>query len=192
MTAVTDIEPISVEELHEAVEQIVSEGGPFAVVPKEIRGVHYDRVFALSEMSLRDVLASKTVEFASSTLIVYGEERYTTAEVWTRSMRFANWLNSKGIGPGDNVAIAMRNYPEWCMAFIGIVASGATVVPLNSWWQGEELRYGVETAETKLIVVDDKRADMLFPFKEDLGLTLIAGRDEVVGQDAVLRAILED
>ncbi|MEO1042110.1 MAG: class I adenylate-forming enzyme family protein [Pseudomonadota bacterium] len=192
MAAVTDIEPISVDELHEAVEKILSEGGPFAVVPKEIRGVQYDRVFALSEMSLRDVLASKTAEFATSTLIVYGEERYTTAEVWARSMRFANWLIGQGVGPGDNVAIAMRNYPEWCMAFIGVVASGATVVPLNSWWQGEELRYGVETAETKMVVVDDKRADMLMPLKEKLGLTLIAGRDDVPGQDASLRAILGD
>ncbi|MEO1658877.1 MAG: class I adenylate-forming enzyme family protein [Pseudomonadota bacterium] len=192
MTAVTDIEPISVDELNEAIEQILADGGPFAVIPKEIRGVHYERVFALSEMSLRDVLAAKTAEFATSELIVYGEERYTTAEVWARSMRFANWLGSQGIGPGDNVALAMRNYPEWCMAFIGVVASGATVVPLNSWWQGEELRYGVETAETKTIVVDDKRADMLMPFKEELGLRLIAGRGECAGQDACLPDILSD
>ncbi|MEM6746424.1 MAG: class I adenylate-forming enzyme family protein [Pseudomonadota bacterium] len=192
MTAITDIEPISKDELHEAVEQILAEGGPFAVVPKEIRGVHYERVFALSEMSLRDVLAAKTAEFAASPLIVYGDERYTTGEVWARSMRFANWLGSQGIGPGDNVAIAMRNYPEWCMAFIGVVASGATVVPLNSWWQAEELRYGVETANAKFIVVDAKRCDMLAPLKEEFGLTLIAGREEVSCEDASLPDIIND
>ncbi len=192
MTAITDIDPISREELHEGIEQILAEGGPFAVMPKEIRGVQYDRVFALSEMSLRDVLAAKSVEFASSPLIVFGEERYTTGEVWARSMRFANWLGSQGIGQGDKVAIAMRNYPEWCMAFIGIVASGATVVPLNSWWQAEELKYGVETAETKVIVVDGKRCDMLAPLKDKMGLTLIAGRDNVSCQDASLPEILSD
>ena len=192
MTAITDIEPISREELHEGIEKILAAGGPFTVVPKEIRGVQYDRVFALSEMSLRDVLAARSAEFADATLIVYDDERYTIGEVWARSMRFANWLGSQGIGQGDKVAIAMRNYPEWCMAFVGIVASGATVVPLNSWWQAEELKYGVETAEAKVIVVDDKRCNMLAPHKDKLGLTLIAGRDAVSCQDASLPEILAD
>ncbi|MEL6358197.1 MAG: class I adenylate-forming enzyme family protein, partial [Bacteroidota bacterium] len=143
-------------------------------------------------MSLREVLAAKTMEHKDLPILAYGEERYTVAELWGRSMKFANWLNGQGIGQGHRVAIAMRNYPEWCMAYLGIICSGATVVPLNSWWHEEELRYGMEKSDAKYVVVDDKRADYLTPSKDDLGLKFIAGRDDVPNQDFSLRSILAD
>ena len=45
-----------------------------------------------------------------------------------------------GMAQGDRVAIAMRNLPEWVMAFWATTLTGAIVVPLNAWWSGEELR----------------------------------------------------
>ena len=45
--------------------------------------------------------------------------------------------------PGDRVTIAMRNFPEWSIAFWGATAAGAVVVPLNAWWTGPELAYGL-------------------------------------------------
>jgi long-chain acyl-CoA synthetase len=33
-----------------------------------------------------------------------------------------------GVVPGDRVAIAMRNYPEWMIAYWAITAMGAVVV----------------------------------------------------------------
>ncbi len=39
-----------------------------------------------------------------------------------------------GVGPGDRVAIGMRNYPEWVIAFAAITSIGAVSVSLNAWW----------------------------------------------------------
>lgn len=36
---------------------------------------------------------------------------------------------------GDRVAIAMRNMPEWCFAWIAISQAGGICVPLNGWWR---------------------------------------------------------
>lgn len=186
------VSPITSEELKEGVEKVLAAGAPFAVMPMTVRGVDYPRVFALSNMSLREVLALKTQEHKDTTFVVYGDERYTTGEVWARSMRFANWLKAQGIGQGHRVAIAMRNYPEWCFAYLGIVCAGATVVPLNAWWQENELHYGMKASNSKFVVVDEKRAAMLGPCKEELGLTFIAGREDVPSQDHSLRSILAD
>ena len=41
------------------------------------------------------------------------------------------------------VAIAMRNFPEWSVAFWAAASIGAVVVPLNAWWTGPELEYGL-------------------------------------------------
>ena len=37
----------------------------------------------------------------------------------------------------------MRNLPEWPVAFYAAAALGAIVTPLNAWWTGPELEYGL-------------------------------------------------
>ncbi len=69
---------------------------------------------------------------------------------------------------GDRVTIAMRNLPEWIMAFWGCALAGAIVVPLNAWWSGEELRYGMEDSGSAVAFVDQERAARLRPLLGEL------------------------
>ena len=66
-----------------------------------------------------------------------------------------------GVAKGDRVAIAMRNYPEWSIAFWGAVAAGAIVVPLNAWWKGAELEYGLTDSGSKFLIADEQRFEEL-------------------------------
>ena len=186
------IAPFTQEELTEGANALLAEGGMYAVMPQEIRGVRYERVFALSSLSLREVLAARAAENAEQTLIVYEGERYTVGEVWAQAMRFANWLGTQGVGQGDRVAVAMRNYPEWVVAYLGAIASGACVVPLNAWWQADELARGLERSGAKLVVVDQKRAERIEPARARLGLTVVGAREAVPGADHRLGAITAD
>ena len=80
---------------------------------------------------------------------------------------------------GDRVAIIMRNLPEWVMAFWGAALAGAIVVPLNAWWSGEELRYGLEDSGSKVAFVDTERAERIRPFLGGLdGLGAMVVADE--------------
>ena len=186
------IAPFTQDELQEGTEALLAEGGMYAVTPQEIRGVAYDRVFALSSLSLREVLAARAAQNADQTLIVYEGERYTVGEVWGQAMRFAHWLGGQGVGQGDRVALAMRNYPEWVVAYLGAVAAGACVVPLNAWWQADELTRGLERSGARMVVVDQRRAERIEGARERLGLTLIAAREAVPGADHRLDAITTD
>jgi acyl-CoA synthetase (AMP-forming)/AMP-acid ligase II len=51
----------------------------------------------------------------------------------------------------------MRNAPEWCISFMAITALGAVAVPMNSWWQGEELVYGMRDSGASLAILDGTR-----------------------------------
>lgn len=185
--------PITSEEFADGVEALLAEKGLFAVEPKTVRGVDYDRSFLLSNMSVRDMFAAKAAEFADRDFLVYGEERLTTAEAWSQAMRFANWLvTEKGVKPGDRVAIAMRNYPEWCIAYLGIAAAGAVIVPINSFWQADELRQGLTRAAAKIVVCDAKRGAAFLPCKEELGLTFVGAREEVEAADVTFAEIVND
>ncbi len=73
-----------------------------------------------------------------------------------------------GIRKGDRVAIAMRNYPEWPVAFFAAMLAGAIVTPLNSWWTGEELRYGLSDSGAKLLVCDQQIFERMREHRDDL------------------------
>ncbi len=69
----------------------------------------------------------------------------------------ANWLQANGVQPGDRVAIAMRNYPEWMLSYWATVSIGAAVVGMNAWWVTDEMLYGIEDATPKVIIGDQER-----------------------------------
>src|SRR5688500_2445603 len=55
----------------------------------------------------------------------------------------------------------MRNFPEWAISFFAATSVGAVVVPLNAWWTGPELAYGIEDSGSVLVIADDERAERL-------------------------------
>ena len=186
------MDPITDEELHAKIGEKLAAGGLFASAPMTVRGVDYPRVFLASNMSLRDFLAMKAAEFADHEFMTYGDEHFGQGESWQRACRFANALIAgHDVKPGDKVAIAMRNYPEWCLAYMAIVATGATVVPLNAWWKAEELHYALKDSKARIVIGDAKRLGYIHPCKEELGLTLIAAREESEHADARLEDMVE-
>lgn len=73
-----------------------------------------------------------TAMHADKTCVVYEDERLTYAEVDARVRSLARYLRETcGVDRGDRVAIAMRNYPEWVIAYWATVTIGATVVGMN-------------------------------------------------------------
>jgi acyl-CoA synthetase (AMP-forming)/AMP-acid ligase II len=100
-------------------------------------------------------------------------------------------LRRLGVGKGDRVAIAMTNLPEWPVAFFAATALGAIAVPLNAWWTGAELEFGLSDSGSKLLVADFARWQRIEPHRSAL-----AGLEHVVvsrSAEAVAGALrLED
>ena len=61
------------------------------------------------------------------------------------------------MGKGDRVAFAMRNLPEWPVVFFAVTSIGAIAVPLNAWWTGAELTYGIKDSGAKMLIMDGER-----------------------------------
>ena len=84
------------------------------------------------------------------------EDHYRRSMTWLefdqKANRFANLLQSRGIGPGRKVAILLMNCLEWLPIYFGILKSGAVVVPLNFRYSAEEIRYCLELSESDAIV----------------------------------------
>ncbi len=157
--------------------RLLAEDPRFKVGEAEIRGNSY-RVFENAPPSMVGLFEAGAMN-GDKDFIIYGDERISFVEAWVQARKFADGLRKTfGVGQGDKVAIAMRNYPEWCVAYMGVISLGAVVVPLNAWWKTEELAYAVKDSGATLIIGDAKRIEYLSPVKEELGLTFILAREE--------------
>ncbi|HEX2382871.1 MAG TPA: class I adenylate-forming enzyme family protein [Acidimicrobiales bacterium] len=156
------------------------------------------RVWKNAPPTLRAVLDLSAMH-GDKPFIVYEDERLSFAEHYRRAATFAHRLiDDYGVRKGDRVAIAMRNFPEWLLAFWGATVTGAIVVPLNAWWTGPELEYGIEDSGAKVLIVDEERAQRLRPYS-DMGLSkVIVGRaqhpltDAEVAFEDVLGSVSSD
>ena len=73
--------------------------------------------------------------------------------------RIAAWLFRNGVKPGDRVAIAMRNYPEWMLIYWACVSVGVAVVGMNAWWVADEVEYALSDSQPKVTFCDAERLE---------------------------------
>ncbi|MDR1105197.1 MAG: AMP-binding protein [Treponema sp.] len=83
----------------------------------------------------------------------------TYHESLARIEAVARWLHGKGIRRGDKVAVTGKNSPEWAVAYMGILFSGATVVPLDYQLKAEEADLLLETSHAVILFVDEEKYD---------------------------------
>ena len=143
------------QEYKDAWAALIAPGADFEVTTTNVRGVDI-RTYANAAPNLRDAWAA-TIAYADREYLVYEDERLTYAEAHARVNALGHWLINHGVQPGDRVAIAMRNYPEWMLSYWAILSVGATVVGMNAWWTGPEMLYALEDSTPKVIIADEER-----------------------------------
>jgi acyl-CoA synthetase (AMP-forming)/AMP-acid ligase II len=137
-------------------------GELFEIVEADVDGTPL-RVFKNAPPSLTAIWEA-SAGHGDATYLVYEDERYTYAGTRELVDVLAGHLaGTFGVAPGDKVAIAMRNYPEWVLAFWAAARVGAVAVPLNAWWTGPELGYGLADSGAKVLVADGERLERVAP-----------------------------
>ncbi|MDN3653440.1 class I adenylate-forming enzyme family protein [Thalassotalea ponticola] len=93
--------------------------------------------------------------------LVYGDDRWSFARFYDAVDRVASYLQAQHVTPGQRVAIAMRNRPEWAVFFVASVYIGAIPAPLNSFGLGDELSAAINDINADVLVCDDARLKRL-------------------------------
>lgn len=131
-------------------------GTGFPLTTRDVDGLT-QVVFDRGPHTLVEVLRQAREHGERPALRFAGEELSYT-QVWAAASAVAAALRDDyGVRPGDRVAIAMRNYPEWVLAFWGIQLAGAVAVGFNAWFGREELAYLVRDSAPSVIFADDQR-----------------------------------
>lgn len=136
--------------------RLTAPGAPFETERIEIDGrptVVYRHAFAHLPALLNAARVHGDKEF-----MCYEGERWSFTRFFAAVDALAARLQGQlGIAAGDRVAIAMRNRPEWAVAFAAVGLIGAVPAPLNSFGLRDELLDALRTVQPRLLICDAAR-----------------------------------
>jgi long-chain acyl-CoA synthetase len=93
----------------------------------------------------------------------YDDERrsLTYAQARTQIATVAAQLVQAGVRPGEKVALTGANSPEWALAWVGILAAGAVVVPLDHQLRPDEVLKLAQAGECIAFFADSAKFEYL-------------------------------
>lgn len=87
--------------------------------------------------------------------VILGDRAASRDEIIARAARATSGFSSLGVGPGDSVALLLRNDIAFFEASLGVGALGAYAVPINFHAKAEEIAHVLADSSAKAVVVHD-------------------------------------
>ncbi len=125
--------------------------------------------------SLREIYQSG-LKHSDQDFYVFKDERYTYQRAWEISAKVGNRLLQEEVKSNAPVGIALRNYPEWIFAFMGITSIGRIAAGLNAWWSTDEMVYAIKDSGIQLLIVDSERYERIKNHIQVLGIKVVTVR----------------
>jgi long-chain acyl-CoA synthetase len=100
-------------------------------------------------------------------------ESCTYAELRRMAESVGRWITEKGFPRGSRLAIVADNHPRWVAAYLGIIASGCAVVPLDTALHADQIARLLKDSGASAVFVDAKHIPVVRPAASALGLGLI-------------------
>ena len=74
-----------------------------------------------------------------------------------RCRRFAVFLRSRSVAPGERVALLLQNVPEFVIAYFGAIAAGCVAVPVNYRLSPPEIAYILSDCAASVVVTTSEQ-----------------------------------
>ena len=134
-------------------------------------GVPRELVFP--EKALPETLRETANRFPRRPAIRFFGRDISYQELDRRVDRFANLLISRGVGPGDRVALYLPNVPPAVIGYYGILRAGAVVTQINPLQTPRETIHQLKDSGAKFVVALDSFVPILRPIAEECGLKAV-------------------
>jgi long-chain acyl-CoA synthetase len=100
-------------------------------------------------------------------------ESCTYAELHRMAEAVGRWITENGFARGSRLAILADNHPNWVAAYLGIIASGCAVVPLDTALHDDQVLKLLKDSGTSAIFCDAKHVPVVKPAAQELNLGII-------------------
>jgi long-chain acyl-CoA synthetase len=102
-------------------------------------------------MNLAQILADAASRDPERTAIKLDDMELNYAVLQEGARRVASVLRSRGVGPGDRVALMLPNVPYFPVCYFGALWAGAVVVPLNVLNKRREMAFYLRDSAASLL-----------------------------------------
>jgi long-chain acyl-CoA synthetase len=119
-------------------------------------------------------------------------ESYTFAEARKMAESVGRWLTEKKFPAGTRAAIFADNHPRWVTTYLGIIAAGCTVVPLDTAFHADQVAKLLKDSGTSLVFVDHKHLKVVQEAAagSQVGIVLMDGKNpqSIADLDSIVAA----
>ncbi|HEY1486684.1 MAG TPA: AMP-binding protein, partial [Micromonosporaceae bacterium] len=128
----------------------------------------------MSTLSLATVLAESARRYPDKVALVDRSDRITYRDLWRQALAYAGNLRALGVQPGDTVALLAPNVADFPRAYYGILAAGATVVPVHLLLTAPEMAYVLRDSGAGLLVADASQLDNATKAAAEAGVPVVS------------------
>ena len=100
-------------------------------------------------------------------------ESCTYAELHRMAESIGRWITENKFARGSRLAILADNHPRWVAAYLGIIASGCVVVPLDTALHDDQVTKLLKDSGASAVFCDVKHAVVAHPAATELKLGMI-------------------
>jgi len=120
-------------------------------------------------------------------------EEITWKEFDNRANLIANALIERGVKKGDRVIHLMMNSIKWLEAYFGIIKTGAWAVPLNFRFTGKDIKYCIDVAEARTMIMGKEFKDTVSGIRSELPIEryIYVGDDTPAGMENFEKLLAE-
>lgn len=109
----------------------------------------------IGRVAIGDLLKRAARRFPERIALTEGKRRVTYTELERDANRFANYLVSRGLKPGEKISTISNNSVEFVKALFGIHRAGLVWVPVNTMLGPDDMGFILDHAEIRFALIDD-------------------------------------
>jgi long-chain acyl-CoA synthetase len=112
-------------------------------------------------------------------------EGCTYAELRRMSESVGRWITENGFTRGSRLAIVADNHPRWVAAYLGIIAAGCTVVPLDTALHADQLTKLLKDSGSSALFCDARHAQAAREAVASLNIGLVLMDPDRMAQHSI-------
>lgn len=110
-----------------------------------------------AELTLKKILTQSCRVHAGARAMGYvGEEDISYSELCERTESLSRFMQDRGLGHGDRVALLGENSPNWAIAYLAITTMGCVVVPILPEFRAPEIHHIVLHSQARAMFVSER------------------------------------
>ncbi len=105
--------------------------------------------------TIHEIIEARAEKMAGEIALVYADETTTYQQMNEQANRLAHYIQSKGIKPGEKIAICLRRGPDLIISLLSILKAGCAYVPIAPCYPADRAAFILKDAQCKMIITQD-------------------------------------